>query len=726
MTAPLVWLRLTWPRSVEAEQASRLTRIIAATAGVPVVVEAVGLAGRVLHRIGVSPSHSDVVVAQLRRAMPGLGVAEELRDPLHTTLAVSISMSTARRPVGSDDLERISHSLLTALAATHRRETLVLQWALVRHLHPAFVPNDVAPHPERWGEALARAPFGAPKNLDSDARTALRTKRGEPGWRAVGRIGVSAPSDARERYLVRQLLDALRSAEAPGVRISGRTCRAGAVNDAQVPRFHRPLRLNASEVATLSGWPIGATEGLPVDRRAYRTLPPAEAVGRSGRVLGDSTHPGAERPVAVSVDDGMRHLHLVGPTGVGKSTLIENLVVQDMRAGRSVIVIEPKGDLIRSLLARIPKDRLDDVVLIDPTDPDGVVGLNPLANSGSNAELVADQLLGVMHGLYAAYWGPRTQDILHACLLTLTAVPGLSLVALPLLLEDAATRRRIVGQLPPDAPVRSFWQSFESWSDAERTNAVMPVLNKTRPMVMRSALRRMVGQVQPRFHLREAFTSRKIVLVNLAKGELGSETAALLGALVVAGTWQAALGRSAVAPERRAPVHLYVDELQDYLHLPTDVGDVLAQSRALNLSIAAAHQHLGQLPTTLRSALLANARTRVCFQLAAEDARVIAGTGGALDAVDFQHLPAFEAYAQIVADGAVQRWCSLRTTPPNEPTSDPHIVRARSNERYATNYVDVDRAITELLAGSRAATTSSADVGARRRTKPAAESGGDQ
>jgi hypothetical protein len=355
------------------------------------------------------------------------------------------------------------------------------------------------------------------------------------------------------------------------------------------------------------------------------------------------------------------------------------------------------------------------VVLLDPNDTHAVVGLNPLSLHGRSSELVADQLLAVFHGLYAANWGPRTQDILHAGLLTLTAVPGLSLIALPLLLEDAAFRRRIVGALPTNAAVRTFWQSFEHWSDAERTTAIAPVLNKTRPFLLRSSLRRVIGQVEPRFDINDVFNRRKVLLVNLAKGELGPEAAALLGSLVVAAIWNAAQGRAKIATNRRWPVHVYVDEFQDYLHLPTDLADVLAQARGLVVGLTLAHQHLAQLAPAMRSAVMANARSRICFQLSADDARIIAGTNGTIDAADLQELPVFEAYAQLVAGGAVQHWCSLRTVAPMPPTGKPEGVATRSRLQWAVAYETIDAGINELLAGTRNVAGETSEVGARRR-----------
>ena len=182
---------------------------------------------------------------------------------------------------------------------------------------------------------------------------------------------------------------------------------------------------------------------------------------------------------------------------------------------------------------------------------------------------------------------------------------------------------------------------------------------------------------------------------------MGSEAAALLGSVVVSQFWQTALERSSIPAERRHPVFVYVDEFQDYLSLPTDLADALAQARSLGIGLSLSHQHLGQLSPPMRSAVLANARSRVIFQLAAEDARVFGSADAVLTPDDFRSLGAFEAYAQLVAGDAVQPWLSLRALPAPPSTSDADEIRARSRQQYAVSREQVDRDLHQLRSGAR-------------------------
>lgn len=557
----LTWHRLRWPREVTPEQITQAFRLLASAAGRPVVMEAVGSRGGVEHRLAVPSGRAEGTVEQLRAAIPGLSMeALPERPTLDVTHAVELRVSTRRRPLRTDDLVGVNRALLTALAQVHRDESLVLQWVLGRAVAPLAVPNHAKglAH-ESWLGALLIAPFTPPPPLDSDARSALRAKQAEPGWQLTGRIGACANSANRERQLIRQVGGALHSSAAPGVGWRLIRTRPQSASSARLP-WRTSLRLNAIELAALAAWPVGETSELPVQRLGSRPLAPAAAIPRKGRIIGQATFPGRESPLALSPADSLRHLHVLGPTGSGKSTLLLNLIVQDMTVGRAVVVIEPKGDLIAEVLERVPLARLGDVVMLDPTDVARPVGLNPLTLGGRSPELAADQLLGLFHSLYAAHWGPRTHDILGASLLTLARTPGMSLAALPLLLTDAGFRRRVLRGVDDPIGLSPFWRAYEAWSEPERAAAIAPVMNKLRPLLLRPELRAIIGQANTGFDLRRIFIERKILLVNLNRGLLGPETSALLGSLVVAQLWQAVLGRAAIAPARRHPVFVYVDE----------------------------------------------------------------------------------------------------------------------------------------------------------------------
>ncbi len=708
----LAWLRLRWPRELDPSQLVAVSNLLARTASVPVAVEAVGSSGSVEHRLGVQPQRVESLSEHLRAALPGLAIEEDkARTPIVSHLTLTIRLTTQARPLTANDVPLASRALLTALASANRDELLVLQWLLIDVAPPTLVSRRGVEAGRSWSSVFLEALSGSSGELDAETRQAQRSKRGLPVWRAVGRIAVRASTRPRRRQLAGHVVDALRLVEGPGVHFRFRRVSASSINSFSRPWWPR-LRINPVELAAVAAWPSDSAAHESIAQAGSRTLPVSRAVASRGRVVGQATFPGRERPVALSVSDSLRHLHVLGPTGTGKSTLLLRLIEQDMRAGRSVIVVEPKGDLIRAVIQRIPQERLDDVVLLDPTDQ-VVVGINPLASAGPSRELVADQLLSVFVQLYPG-WAPRTNDLLGTALATLTRTPGSTLVHLPLLLGNAAFRRQVVGRLNEPIVLEPAWAQFEAWSEAERTAAIAPSLTRVRPFLARSNLRAVLGQAEPRFDLRQVFHKRTILLVNLAKGQMGSEAAALLGSLLVVQLWQTAMERSRVPADQRHPVFLFIDEFQDYLNLPTDLGDALTQARGLGVGLTLAHQHLSQLRAPIRSAVLANARSRICFQLALEDARAIAGTGGGLKAEDFMQLGAFEAYAQLLADDTVTPWATLRTLPASPPSTDEEIVRARSRERYGVDRDAVDAALRDLSLG--AAEASAEDIGDRRRT----------
>jgi hypothetical protein len=430
--------------------------------------------------------------------------------------------------------------------------------------------------------------------------------------------------------------------------------------------------------------------------------------------------------VAIGIRDSLMHMHLIGSTGAGKSTLITNLVVQDMQAGRAVAVIEPKGDLIEEILRRVPEHRIDDVVLLDPADS-RPVGLNPLIQPGVPGELVVDQVLAVFKGLFGDAIGPRTQDLLTAGLLTLVSQPGMSLVALPLIFTDANFRHRLVSGLDDRLVLAPFWAWYEGLSAGERSAAISPLMNKLRSFLLRPRLRRVIGQLDPKFDLRELFTKKRIVLISLQKGALGPEATQLLGSLSLSMLWQATLGRSAIPAEHRHPTFLYVDEFQDFLHLPQDFSDVLAQARGLGVGLTLAHQHLGQLTSNVKTAVLANARSRIMFSVSQDDAGQLVRGDSRLDPADVAGLRAYEAYAGLLAGSEPQPFASIRTLPLPHGSADPALVREHSRQQWGVPATAIDSALEAMVSGQDEKTRAgegSKDIGIRSRrrgSKPAEE-----
>jgi len=328
-----------------------------------------------------------------------------------------------------------------------------------------------------------------------------------------------------------------------------------------------------------------------------------------------------------------------------------NIILSDIRAGRSVLVIDPKQDLTADLLARIPQERADDVVVIDPTDS-CPVGFNPLAlASHHNADLIADSILAVFKDIFSDNWGIRTMDVLGAALLTLTKIKGASLLWLPPLLTDEAFRQKITAQVTDKIALKPFWDNFESLKDTERKQEIAPVMNKMRQFLLRPGLRNVLGQSNPKFQLSDLFNKRRIVLISLNKGVLGAQSAQLLGTMIVNLTWMLALNRASVPPEQREFVSIFIDELQDYLSLPTDLGDALAQARGLGVGLTLANQHRGQLPPDIRSGIDANCRSRIAFGMNSADAKDMAAMAPNLDALDFIKLERYKIYTSLQSGG---------------------------------------------------------------------------
>jgi hypothetical protein len=525
--------------------------------------------------------------------------------------------------------------------------------AAARRIRQGVPTNPVMRFIDWWRTSTPTPPRYDP-TVSPDVRSVM-DKSAQPLYRCLIRVMVSGPSRREARGRIHAILGAFAPYNGPRAWLRRRRV-FGAERKLRDRRLgRRAFLLGAGELAALAHLP--STRAIPgVVMAGARHAPPPPGLPTDGKPLGITAE---GRSVNLSVADARQHLHILGPTGVGKSTLIANLVLADFEAGRGAVVIDPKGDLVEDLLARIPAGRESEVDLLDPLD-EAPPGLNLL--DSADRELGVDQLVGIFHRVFERFWGPRTDDILRAALLTLTMYqPGATLVDVPTLLTSRERQAELAGQAE-DSVLGPFWEWYGELSDALRAQVTGPLLNKLRAFLLRGPVRAIVAQPTTTLDIPRAIDGGRLLLAKLSKGTLGEDTSRLLGSFVVARVWQAALARAGIEPERRRDSSLYVDEVHNYLNLPTPFEDIAAEARAYRLSLCLAHQHLAQLPRDLREALGANARTKVYFQLSRDDAgHLEREVQPELSAHDLSHLPRYTAAVRLCLDGEPTQAFTLTT-----------------------------------------------------------------
>lgn len=630
------------------------------------------------HLLLVPRHQSDIVLGQARGTLPGVRMtaAPEYRPPV-PTLAGELATPHPDQQLRIDRPEVVAAGVLAALQPLEVGEQMVVQTLLL-----PMVPSV----PGRSVVATGLGAFFTKSSTGAEAKPPpLTEKQLLPQFSAVVRLGVTSESSSRDRLLLGRLTASFHNLNSPEATLRRRQVSSRRTGRALVARrppvLGRPCTLNSAELSGLLAFPPKGVSLPGLRTGGCRQLAPSSDIPVTGRIVADSTY-GLPRPLALSVSDSLQHLHLVGPTGVGKTSTMINLALQDMAAGHGVIVIDPKGeDFTADLLDRVPAHRTDDVIVLSPLD-DRPVGLNIL-QSPENPDLVAEQVFTIIHRLNRESWGPRLADLLRTCLHTLARTEGATLCELPVLLTDATYRQRVVGALDDPLGLGAAWATFEAWSEAERSQAVSPILNKVRPWVLRPRLRHILGQAEPLLDLDDVLAQGRILLVPLSAGELGGDAAALLGAVVMAKLSQAVMRRASLPRSERRPVFLYVDEAQMLGSLPTPLPDLLATARAMGLSVTLAHQTLSQFDPELREAVLGTARSRLIFQTAASDAgRLARELTPYLGPEDLRGLGAYEVVATLATGSRVAPPVTGRTRPLPPPTGQAVAIRERSRQRW--------------------------------------------
>jgi len=656
----------------------------------PVICEIVATNTGIEHHLIVPSTLHAKVLSGLRATLPSVRLEEidpELLPPQPSRLAVELRLTNTQQQLAVDRADVLTRQLLSSLQPLRPGERMTWQWIFVGARTPSLIPAT-----------------GQPVNR------AVQAKRREPLLNVVGRLSVESAHVGRSRSLLSRTSGAVRLLNVPGAGVVQSWWPSSVVakwmDRRQAPQFRVwPLQLNSKELSGLLAFPLGNTVLPGLAAASARQLPPPVRGARGGTVLADSTYPGSAQPLAFSREDRTRHVWLMGATGVGKSTLMASVALQDIARGDGLAVIDPKGDLVADILARIPDHRRDDVIVLDPADTARPIGFNVLASSGSEAsrELAVDQILHVLHEQWRSSWGPRTDAILRAALLTLVSVPAANGEAYTLcevseLLTNARFRRRIVSH--PLVPVStvSFWRWFDSLSSAEHAQVIAPVINKLSAFSQRTSLRLLLGQSKG-LDLRRCIAERKILLVPLARGQIGAETTSLLASLLVAGLWHAALGRTAIPIAKRRPWWLHIDELQQAVRLPVELADMCAEARGLGVGLVVANQHLHQLPDSVRHALVSTGRSQVIFQVAASDARLLAPSFAPhLSEYDLRSLPTYEVAMRLSTGGQTARPVTGMTRPLPPATTDGAALRALSRSTHGVDRAAIEQGLRDRIA----------------------------
>lgn len=365
---------------------------------------------------------------------------------------------------------------------------------------------------------------------------------------------------------------------------------------------------------------------------------------------------GRGRAFGILPEDLLRHIHVIGKTGTGKSTLLESVAVQLMERGFGFCVVDPHGDLVERLRARLPRHRKNDLVYFDATDPATSARLNPLDHRlKEDRPLLVSGVLGTFRKVFADSWGPRLEHVFRNALFLALQARAPTLMDVLRVLDDERYRDKLIAKLD-DPVVRMFWtEEFTKYPPGLRAEAMAPVLNKVSAALTNPTLRRIVDAPRSTVRLGDVMDRGRVLLVNVSRGLLGHDASALLGAFIVSAVQNATYARAKVAPDARRPFVLVVDEVGA---VATDAfGELLAEARKYRVGAILAHQHLGQLSVGLRAGLFGNAGTTIVFTVGAEDASAFAREfGPEFAATDFIQLGVRQMALRLAVRG--------RTSPP--------------------------------------------------------------
>lgn len=378
-------------------------------------------------------------------------------------------------------------------------------------------------------------------------------------------------------------------------------------------------------------------------------------------IFAKTNHRNTEKRFGIQKKDRRYHMYTIGKTGMGKSTMLFNLIRQDIENGEGLAVLDPHGDLAEKIIAVMPEHRKKDLVYLDVTDSENPLHFNPLEITDmSGSSLVVSSLMSVFKKIWETSWGPRMEYILRNGLTTLSEFPHATLLDLQRLLNDRNYRRVIVDKVQ-NPQIKSFWlNEFNSFTPRMQSEAVSPIQNKIGAFLNNPVVKNIVGKRESSFEIRDIMDSGKIFLVNLSKGKIGEDSSSLLGAMLVTKIALAALSRQNIPEWKRRDFYLYVDEFQSFT--TNSFIDILSEARKYRLNLILANQYLHQVDEKIMRAILGNVGTLISFRVGTEDAKILSQEFyPVFRQSDLVNLPAYGIYLKLMIDGDASKPFSADT-----------------------------------------------------------------